>query len=1230
MVASYLAGRSQDVAALFGQVAKLSKEQGVGIEVYDRDARMIAWEGRSGPVQRREVRIALDGQMTSYVSRAPIFSQLFVTTPVREEGTVIGAVLVRRTIDVDYPLNNAYINREGLADQLSRRLGVEVEFNFSPTAELRRDGRYMSTALYGIDSSRVGVVSVLRPARSAYSEGMSAKFQGAYSVVLSLLVLSLAWAAATRLKAIPSGPVRLLSLTAVIWLARFGLLWLDFPSLLFVGGIFNPAIFASKFGGGLAKSIGEMTISTIALGLNTVLLVRVLLAHAAAPGAGRIPGGGAVHLLLVATGIMIFYWLFRGYAAGVRSAVVDSTLQFTDIRVMLPSFDLGVMLLNLFVISWCLIALSGSAAVHAVRLLAGSSARPVRRQRWLIMLMLVVVGAIAFGLLPGEPLVFTALRTVFGIGVVLFGWLVSHLQLSNKKLFAPRPIFVVFGLSAVLFYPLITAYVHEKDRGRIESFAQEVLRPVDSWFTFVVDEALNGFTAKGTADVIVNGDREDVDRLAFSRWAASSACREGYTSIFSVVDISGQELSRFSIGGESLRAAAVDSIVKPSREKSVQVRTIGKGINAIKVYAGSVPIRTRDGVLLGFGRVVVAAGQQTLFRGDNPPILRGSTRENIETFYRPLALSEFRDGVLLTTNNTALPIGYTLPEQVRTTLETHSGTSLWIRERIDENTYDTYYVSRGGGPTDVIALSLTEQGIVWHFINCVKIVLFFAIVSLVLLLAALALRGWRRELYAMTFRDRLLAALLVIAIVPLVTMMIYGRYRAQGRLLQETERRLDGETTTLAMYLLDQISSNTGGIRSSLSPAIADQTASDLGTDFNLYIGNELRLTSRPELYEAGILDSRLSGSAYAGIIVRGKRFHAESESIGLYRYAVGYKPLLDASGAILGIVSVPTLYRQDQIEEETAQRNAFLFAVYAIALFAVILTATTLANRIAAPIHRLTEATRKVSRGELDVTLDDARVDGEVGDLVRSFETMTRDLKKSREELIRYEREMAWKEMAKQVAHEIKNPLTPMKLAIQHLRQTYQDRVPEFDQILDEVTKTIIGQVDALSRIASEFSHFARMPKRKLEACDVNQVVQEAIDLFGQDTSVRFQMDLSNDLPPVTADREELRRAFINVIRNGIQAMGNTGNIRVRSERSGTGTLISIRDFGPGIADEVRRRLFEPNFSTKTDGMGLGLAIVKKTIDDLGGSIAIESTAKGGTTVKMFLPGAAPEGDGR
>jgi signal transduction histidine kinase len=487
--------------------------------------------------------------------------------------------------------------------------------------------------------------------------------------------------------------------------------------------------------------------------------------------------------------------------------------------------------------------------------------------------------------------------------------------------------------------------------------------------------------------------------------------------------------------------------------------------------------------------------------------------------------------------------------------------------------------------------------------------------------SVLILRWFRGERYSFAFRDKLLVALIVTALVPLACITLYGRYYARERLMDNTAKRLKEETSSVVLNVAEPQQGRQNEVDFPITQSTAEQIAADLGTDFNLYVDGELKVSSQPELYEAGILDRRMSGSAYEHIVLGGKRFHLQTESIGAYQYAVGYRPVQDNAGAIIGVVSVPTVYRQDELEEENSRRNAFLFGIFILVLLSILIIATTFANRIAAPIHRLTEATKKVSQGDLDVNLRVPTADGEIGELVRSFGAMTRDLKRNREHLVRYERELAWKEMARQVAHEIKNPLTPMKLSLQHLRQTYKDKVPHFGRVLDDVSKTIIEQIETLSHIASEFSHFGRMPRAHLETCNVNAILSESVHLFDQGANVEFTLNLDPNLRPLMADHEELRRAFINVIRNGIQAMENRGRMVITSRGDAGRIVITIRDSGAGIPEEIKEKLFQPNFSTKTDGMGLGLAIVKKTVDDLKGSIAVESDSGEGTTVTITLP---------
>ena len=246
--------------------------------------------------------------------------------------------------------------------------------------------------------------------------------------------------------------------------------------------------------------------------------------------------------------------------------------------------------------------------------------------------------------------------------------------------------------------------------------------------------------------------------------------------------------------------------------------------------------------------------------------------------------------------------------------------------------------------------------------------------------------------------------------------------------------------------------------------------------------------------------------------------------------------------------------------------------------------------------------------------------------------------------ELIRSKKLLAWGEMARQVAHEIKNPLTPMKLSVQHLKQAFHDGHDRFPELLDESADLIIEEIDSLQRIATEFSTFARMPRREIRAVPAVDIIRETVGLYGERLEEgKVEMDIPADLPVIHVDREELRRLLINLLENAVQATGGKGRIRfeamirdgspvndagwdlweITSEAGDVGRRLEIRviDDGPGVSDAARGKLFEPYFSTKTNGTGLGLAICRAIMEDYGGSIAIGSTPGKGTAAIVSLP---------
>jgi len=246
-----------------------------------------------------------------------------------------------------------------------------------------------------------------------------------------------------------------------------------------------------------------------------------------------------------------------------------------------------------------------------------------------------------------------------------------------------------------------------------------------------------------------------------------------------------------------------------------------------------------------------------------------------------------------------------------------------------------------------------------------------------------------------------------------------------------------------------------------------------------------------------------------------------------------------------------------------------------------------------------------------------------EIGRLVKQYNKMVLELADSAEKLSASEREGAWKEMARQVAHEIKNPLTPMKLNIQHLQRAWADKNERLEDTFKRVTTVLIEQIDSLSKLATEFSSFAQMPTDNAEEVDLTQVLLNTITLFEKSENISFQYSDSWPSYLVMADKEQLGRVFNNIIKNAVQAIpkDRDGLIQVMLSEMDGKVEVSITDNGKGIPKEIQPKIFVPNFSTKNSGMGLGLAITKKMVLAANGSISFTTQQDKGTTFSVVYP---------
>jgi nitrogen fixation/metabolism regulation signal transduction histidine kinase len=280
------------------------------------------------------------------------------------------------------------------------------------------------------------------------------------------------------------------------------------------------------------------------------------------------------------------------------------------------------------------------------------------------------------------------------------------------------------------------------------------------------------------------------------------------------------------------------------------------------------------------------------------------------------------------------------------------------------------------------------------------------------------------------------------------------------------------------------------------------------------------------------------------------------------------------------------------------------------------------MAERIADPVRRLMRATRRIAQGDFDERIA-VRSSDELQRLVDAFNSMAAELKAQRSQLERTHRLEAWAEMARQVAHEIKNPLTPIQLSAEHLRRVHADRGKPMGPVLEGCVESILGQVHLLRQIAAEFSSFASSPTARPAVVDPVQLVRDVIEPYrvGLEGRIDIQNHVAPSLPAVLVDRTLLARALANIVENALHAMPGSGRLLVTSSTRDGFVTIRVADTGVGMDAEALGRVFEPYFSTKTTGTGLGLPIARRNIELNGGSIEVESEKGRGTAVTVILP---------
>jgi signal transduction histidine kinase len=798
-------------------------------------------------------------------------------------------------------------------------------------------------------------------------------------------------------------------------------------------------------------------------------------------------------------------------------------------------------------------------------------------------------------------------------------------------------LFLAFLIPALLLYPSMNWFAERATRGLIATeYAVQAQNHVQTLLQRTEQARKEVDALDALPDLIANDSSPDAPpdfRAAFLVWQQTVLARERLTSAVELYDRTGKLVSRFPLNLPEYSATSLQSGVgcdwdvfgevapfgaEERRMLHAERRICTTDANGQKTIQGAIILH----VLFEYETLPFMTSQNPYFevvRAADTSAKEGTAGGNVEVAIYGWGLQP-----VYTSGRSAWPITDELFARLYASRQ-----PFWAEVDAGGSRHQVFF---SNDRERIFAIGYPVLTVFDHFVHLAELTTFGgAVFGIVLIGTGLFTRIGRqrprvgrallREIRASFYRKLFLAFVLA-AIIPVLTLALVIRTYFANLLQADVEAEA-ARTAAVAQRVIQDVDI---GLRRSAQPT---ETLSDdwmvwisqvINQDVNVFRGAELVATSERALFASGVLPTRTPDDVYRAIVLQRLPSFVREDAIGAFSYMLAAAPVRAAGQDVL--LTVPLTLRQREIEREIDEldRGVHLAALFFILLGAAI--GLSMAERIADPVRRLTRATGKIARGDFDARIA-VRSTDELRRLVDAFNSMAAELKAQRVQLERTHRLEAWAEMARQVAHEIKNPLTPIQLSAEHLQRVHADRGEPLGPILENCVTSILGQVRLLRQIASEFSSFASSPTARRASVSLPELVAEVVDPYR--TGLKGRIEIVNrvppSLPPVLVDRTLTLRALSNVVENALHAMPGNGTLTIDAVVDPSEVSLVVTDTGVGMDEEALERVFEPYFSTKTTGTGLGLPIARRNIELNGGSIDVRSVKGEGTTVTVRLP---------
>jgi signal transduction histidine kinase len=800
--------------------------------------------------------------------------------------------------------------------------------------------------------------------------------------------------------------------------------------------------------------------------------------------------------------------------------------------------------------------------------------------------------------------------------------------------------FLALAIPSVMFYPSLVDASGRARRQMIEArFAPEVMNQRRN-LQLQLEQAQRQIDALPDLPDLIVGDATVAGgptpfETAFRVWERTVLEDLRLTSSVELHDEAGALVSRFALNLPQTAAPqpyqeescewGVFEEVSPFFSEERRLLHAGRGICVDdpdgQRIVGTIAVHvTLDYSNLSF--ITAQSPYVALLRGEDLSTAERAPRERVEfTVYgwsrRPLYMSA----------RATWPLTEDLFARI-----SESRQPFWARAPSADDEYEVYFLNDRGG---IYALGYRLTSAFGHMISVAELLVLSALAYVLLLMAGLVYgriaartptsgRALLREVRASFYR-KLFIAFVAAAVVPVLALALVTRAYI-ANLMQDDLETEAARTAASASRVVEDVGL-LGPVGSTGSGFVDDDLvvwlSRVIAQDVNIFDATGLVASSERSLFAYGLLPRSTAGDLYRYIVIEGRPSYVARERVAVTEFLVAAAPVRVQNRQ--AILTVPLTSRQQEIESQIDEldRRVLLAAVVFIIIGAAI--GYSMAERIADPVNRLMKATGRIARGDLNARILATSSD-EFRRLVEAFNRMAADLQRQRVELERSNRLAAWADMARQVAHDIKNPLTPIQLNAEHLRRVHDDRGAPLGRVLEECVDNILNQVRLLRQLASEFSSFASSPTAKPVRESLGAVIAEVVAAYriGLKDRVDITVDVPDELPAVMIDKTVLARALTNIIENALHAMPAGGTLWISAQAHDAQFVeLAIRDTGVGMDRTALDRIFEPYFSTRASGTGLGLTIAKRNVELNGGTIAVDSERGQGTTVRITLPRA-------